>query len=289
MVCFLVPLICAIAGLCLQVYNPNFSNTGCWVNAYPSGCDEIDSTVACERGENAYTFVLVAVLGLLCIIWVSIIYYNVKIYLKVRSTESKSKRYTSPMSGRKLSSPTSSEFSSQERKRPERRRSKYVAVQSLLFVLAYLVTWLSSLILFIIEQVDPDGLAEGNYFAVQLCEMLLFPSQGILDCLIYFRPRYARIRRECPDESRCFAFRKTLFSVEAVETIKNSLRPRLGTPPSPSITPSHDHSSGGCVVDSDSTGRSKHGVNDVEEELQVGTGEEGAEADENAEEIIDDI
>jgi hypothetical protein len=70
-VCFLVHLICAIAGLCLQVYNPNISNTGCWVNTYPSECDEVDSMVACERrGESANTFVLAAVLGSLCIILV---------------------------------------------------------------------------------------------------------------------------------------------------------------------------------------------------------------------------
>lgn len=69
------------------------------------------------------------------------------------------------------------------------KKSKRIAVQGLLYVGAFYITWLFPTISRITE------LAVGkNYFPIQFLDTFLIPLQGFINFLIYIRPHYLKYR-----------------------------------------------------------------------------------------------
>ena len=73
-------------------------------------------------------------------------------------------------------------------------RSKQIAVQGMLYVVGFYITWLFPTISRITE------LSSGkNFFAVQFLDTFLIPLQGFFNCGIYLRPRFMGYRKANPD------------------------------------------------------------------------------------------
>jgi len=72
----------------------------------------------------------------------------------------------------------------------EAAKSKKIAVQGLLYVVAFYITWLFPTISRITELV-----AGKNYFPIQFLDTFLIPLQGFLNFLIYIRPRFLIYRK----------------------------------------------------------------------------------------------
>ena len=85
-------------------------------------------------------------------------------------------------------------------------RSKRIAVQGMLYVVAFYMTWLFPTISRITE------LAAGkNFFAIQFLDTFLIPLQGFFNCGIYLRPRLMNYRRSNPDVGFCSALKAVVL------------------------------------------------------------------------------
>mmetsp|Transcript_28325 Transcript_28325/g.60812 ORF Transcript_28325/g.60812 Transcript_28325/m.60812 type:complete len:455 (+) Transcript_28325:302-1666(+) len=78
-------------------------------------------------------------------------------------------------------------------------KSRVIAVQGLLYVLAFYVTWFFPTISRFL-----DFAGEKNY-AIQFLDTLLLPLQGFFNCFVYLRPSIQRYRRRNPTANICAA------------------------------------------------------------------------------------
>jgi hypothetical protein len=85
-------------------------------------------------------------------------------------------------------------------------KSRKIAVQGLLYVGAFYVTWLFPTISRITELV-----AGRNYFPIQFLDTLLIPLQGFFNFFIYIRPRYLISRKLNPNNGFCKTLRFVVF------------------------------------------------------------------------------
>ncbi len=96
----------------------------------------------------------------------------------------------SRMSGRRRGS-VSSSGSSREHKRNlynSNRKSRTIAIQGMLYVCAFYITWLFPTIQRFTE------FAGANFFAVQIIDSTLLPMQGFFNFFIYIRPQFVKYR-----------------------------------------------------------------------------------------------
>jgi hypothetical protein len=188
------PLISAIVGLPLRVFNPESSDIACFAVEYPVGCTGNE----CIRGQFAPIYrYAVAVVPLLSI-WAFLIWSNAYIYWHVRRLEQKTKRFTQAEQTQQLAVISSSIHSQQPNASPVAIQSvsktRMVATQSILYVTVYFLCWIWSLTLTIAETADPEGFFAGKYFFLNVLESLFYPCQGLFNAFVYFRPGYMRIR-----------------------------------------------------------------------------------------------
>jgi hypothetical protein len=215
------PLVSAIVGLPLGIFNPVASGLHCWAVAYPVGCNAND----CIRGEHAAVYRVVVAHVPLLLIWIFLIGSNAAIYLHVRRLVQKTLRYTKPEQAQlAVASPATSNFrqsqpdgsSPQMKKSPIQSVSKIrmVATQSILYVGAYFLCFGWTLILEIAAAADPDGFRAGKYFCFDVAQYLLYPSQGLFNAFIFCRPNYMRIRAsvEGRELSRLECLKLALFT-----------------------------------------------------------------------------
>ena len=93
--------------------------------------------------------------------------------------------------------------------RREVRKSKKIAVQGLLYVGAFYITWLFPTISRITELV-----AKKNYFPIQFLDTFLIPLQGFFNFMIYIRPRFMKYRSDNPDDGFWKAARTVVFEIK---------------------------------------------------------------------------
>jgi len=93
--------------------------------------------------------------------------------------------------------------------RSEALKSKKIAVQGLLYVGAFYITWLFPTMSRITELV-----AKKNYFPIQFLDTFLIPLQGFLNFLIYIRPRYIAYRRQNKDDGFWKALKTVVFEIK---------------------------------------------------------------------------
>jgi hypothetical protein len=198
------PLASALAGLWLKVYNPEAADIGCWAEKYPMGCTGDD----CIRGHFAAAFSYGVGFFPLLLVWIVLIGSNLAIYFHVRCLIRKTLRYTQPAQAR-LAVPSSTEKSdtSQGASKPDGAsfqtektriqsvtKTRMVANQNLLYVGAFFLCFIWSGVLQIAISVDPEGFQAGKYFFFNVLQGIFYPSQGLFNALVFFRPNYMRIR-----------------------------------------------------------------------------------------------
>jgi hypothetical protein len=93
--------------------------------------------------------------------------------------------------------------------RREVSKSKKIAVQGLLYVGVFYVTWLFPTISRITELI-----AKKNYFPIQFLDTTLLPLQGFFNFAIYIRPRYLTYRRQNKDDGFWKALKTVVFEIK---------------------------------------------------------------------------
>ncbi len=85
----------------------------------------------------------------------------------------------------------SRDSSTGRRAQREVAKSRKIAVQGLLYVGAFYITWMFPTVSRITELV-----AKKNYFPIQFLDTFLIPLQGFFNFMIYIRPNYLKYRRQ---------------------------------------------------------------------------------------------
>lgn len=202
--------------------------TLCYITPYPRGCN-FDPNVPCTRGENAYTDFWSLHVWPVSSMFFIIIFVMAKLYHTIRSQAIKMQRYqmsatTLPAGVREL---RRSEMSSQEiprsfwkqiicserssggqgRRTPLARRRRDTMIQSFLYVLAYVVTYICVLI----RQITIKGGGSFSYTLLVLTQITT-PLQGFLNFMVFIRPRIVAFRRVDQDLPWSKAFIKAITS-----------------------------------------------------------------------------
>ena len=86
--------------------------------------------------------------------------------------------------------------------------------------------------MFILNAVDPDGVADGSYFPVQVLMIIFYPIQGFFNAFVYVRPRACNWKTQFPEGSWTWAFYKACISREPTPRRGTALR-KFNHNPSP--------------------------------------------------------
>lgn len=186
----------SVAGLVLRLYgNVEWL---CWINPNPP-----------QERTKAYQWTFLFAPVWVCVGFVTLV--MISLYVQMRALERANNRYSiGPNSSRK------------------HERSTQIAVQGMLYVLAFYITWFFPSI-----QRITEFTADKNYFAVQMLDASLLPLQGLLNALIYVRPRFIRYRKKYPEVRlralvwRTFADQKHVHPTGSSDQIGTSSHGRL--------------------------------------------------------------
>lgn len=94
---------------------------------------------------------------------------------------------------------------------PQLQRVRAVATQAFFYVAAFMTTYLPAGIVRILAGWGFTAEDEGRIFPLLLIQSLLLPAQGFFNVLVYIRPSFQRTRRDYPNETRLWAFRRALY------------------------------------------------------------------------------
>lgn len=216
------PMVTAVIALTKRYYSPLQVSTGtCWVSEYPAFCSFQDD-VECERGPvnlgfrfNFLIVILFTALSLL--INMSLIYCRVR----------KQSRHMSQRYG----------LGTNDSERQTRR----MAGQSFWYVGSFFLNLLPTIILLFLPTVE--SITEQNriyLFGLSCLFKILHPLQGLMNCVVYLRPRFISVRRKYP----------TLSFWGAVDAVVRSKRKALS---------SADTQSGSPYMDESGVGEKKRG------------------------------
>jgi hypothetical protein len=178
---------------------------------YPENCgDGVDQTgEPCRAQEMAW---IMAGVGIFFSFF-SIFINNGIIYWHVRKTILRSK--------------ARSQFNVMEPD-PQTKRLAACRAQAGLYVVAFLGTYLATIV---VKNVDANGGSaetEAQWFWVLVLQQLFLPTQGLFNLLVFCRPKYLKARKDFPNETRSWAFRRGLFahSVRLTKPQPTPPRPR---------------------------------------------------------------
>lgn len=157
----------AIAGIPMDLYNP--IGWTCWIGQYPVGCGE--GSYPCTRGKNIFELRWAFFHAFL---WASFLFMAIAliiIYSKIFAIESKT---------------LSSRLSDDNKLTLSRR----FAAQAVLYVVSFFAAWIFTMIQWCISSASGD-----LYYPILVVTVILNPLQGFFNFLIYFRPRFIRLRK----------------------------------------------------------------------------------------------
>jgi hypothetical protein len=176
----------ALLFLGLDQYNPY--GQVCWLNGYPSGCNEAvwgGSDIPCERGVNSHLYGLFVYY---VVLWSTLIYaivINIKMHNMLVDSSAASD-------------------------------AQWIKTQSLLFCAAFIITWLPSTLWSIMMWFNLGG------FAIGVLTALFEPLQGFWNLIIFCRNRpntIARLRScFCCNDNRDDLLANTIALEENKET-----------------------------------------------------------------------
>jgi hypothetical protein len=218
LVAIIWPLGTAFAAFWLDLYA--FIYLGCWIGQTPLGCQS-DNEVECIRGENAFLYGWFFMGVPLFILNGIIMYCMIEIYRYIRSVAHTQEQYDfersvslHPSSPSSPPSPerahvtihepstvtnTSNTLSSSQRRSLDLASTKReIAIQSFLYVGAFLITHIWSVFLFwgitLFDMAPPP-------FALLFIHNIAWPLQGFFNVHIFLRPRINSLRRSHPEIS----------------------------------------------------------------------------------------
>jgi hypothetical protein len=205
LVAIIWPLGTAIAATWLDLYA--FIYLGCWIGQTPLGCQS-DNEVECIRGENAFLYGWFFMGVPLFIINGIIMYCMVQIYRYIHSVAHTQERYDfeSRNLGEGTPSPNRSQLTiqnpsalantsvtlSQRRSLDLASTKREIAIQSFLYVGAFLITHVWSIVLF--WGITLFGMTPPPY-GLLFMQNIAWPLQGFFNVQIFLRPRINSLRR----------------------------------------------------------------------------------------------
>jgi hypothetical protein len=190
------PVITGLIGVIFGFYSELELGIQCWVNDYPRNCGDLDgqSGVPCLSPTIGWIFGGTVVFFVI----ISIVVNNVIIYRFVRQTIYRGRRKSTFRAG-------------QDKDDSQTRRVQAVATQGFLYVGCFLLSYSWPILIRILEgAVAADASWESTLYPVLVCSGIFMPLQGFCNLLVYVRPNYMRARREHPDETRWWCFRRAL-------------------------------------------------------------------------------
>ncbi|CAB9509674.1 expressed unknown protein [Seminavis robusta] len=193
------PLVTATIGAAMGVYNEFLIGMGCWVYDYPHGCgcNPGEDAVCCESIVIGWGFAGIPTL----IISIVILTSNIMVYLHVRHTIRRSRAYLHSSVGASAGNQLNQQQS---------KRIKAVATQAFLYVVSFFLCFLPSVLLRSFEMRHFHAEDEDTLYPLLVVVSITLPLQGFLNVLIYARPSYLLARKDFPDQSRFWAFRRAL-------------------------------------------------------------------------------
>jgi hypothetical protein len=160
MMIVLFAVIAAIVPMALKQYNP--MSQMCWLNGYPSGCNESvfgGSDIPCERGFNAQWSGIFLFFFIIWSCMITIIALNVMIVQSLLNSGSSA------------------------------REAKWVGIQGMMYSAAFLVTWTPSTLMTIMAYASHGG------FHFDILAVVFEPLQGFWNMLILLRSNPTSVDR----------------------------------------------------------------------------------------------
>jgi hypothetical protein len=149
--------------------------------------------------------------------------------IRARETESGSSSFSLKESQRKRAS-----YSHHKR---QNRRLKLVSSQAFLFVASYFVCNVWSGIMALAESAAKTDSEEHEmmvkYYPIAIFQAALLPLQGLLNMMVYIRPKYLKWRHEFPSETRLWATKRAIFGDEVKPTKVGALQALSPSPQNP--------------------------------------------------------
>jgi hypothetical protein len=221
--CLVWPLGTAIAAWQQDLYS--YSGMGCWIAPEPLRCHRRDD-VDCIRGEDAYIYAWVYTGIPLILLCMCIVFSMVKIYMKVKEISRRAELWSKQWSDRNindrsLQSQTSSQrgsISSNDKRDMSgyAERTKEVAWQAFLYVIAYVVTHLWA---FVVVNIELGG--GTTPFALVLIQNLCWPLQGFANVFVFLRPRIRSIRKSNFEMSYFTAAYHSVFHYDELHRVSS--------------------------------------------------------------------
>jgi hypothetical protein len=239
----LFPLVTALTGAAMNIYNELNLGQGCWITEFPKDCGHGSG----KTGEVCRTDMLSWVFGGIPTIFsfVTIVLNNLIIFVFVR------KYCKAPSARRKLvkrwnrfarnqstsmtgtdtdlepsisrleegiieAAQNSVEAHEEDANtlvmNTQQHRLRLISSQALFYVGAALICSLWTGLLRILEtHFGKTAADEDEMFPLLLLQAWFLPLQGFFNLFIWTRPKYQKFRRQCPDQSRLSCFRRALF------------------------------------------------------------------------------
>lgn len=190
---FVISVGTGIAGIVTESYNPSALMHVCYFNDFPQDCSD-DPEVECIRGEigdkvgwfGIGTLIVAAILG---------IGFTLRVHAHVKAVVSTQQRH-------------SENYTFRDNPEASHKKMKNVAYQAILYTLVYLNSFMWPFLAFgVNEAVGNVKGREGEpaLYALQFLAWLLFPIQGLLNAIVYFRVSYRRWRIVAPQSSRLYS------------------------------------------------------------------------------------
>lgn len=199
----------AVAGLFLTLYNNAL--LWCWQASYPPGCVDSSSATSpeeetCTRGDNANTIYRFAFFY--APLWAAISFATVSMLVtwwSIRQT------------GKKTEQTLMNSFSCRDARRlvqkmQRKERNRNVAMQCFLYLGAFYLTWTTATILRVVQSLGQTP-SYGLVLSVGIC----IPIQGLLNFIVYVRPRYQKYRAANPATNSIIVVRKVSGSIIRLE------------------------------------------------------------------------
>jgi len=204
----------AVSGLFLTLYNNAL--LWCWQASYPPGCVDSSSAGAgpsgqqegttCTRGDNANTIYRFA-----------FFYAPLWAAISVATASMLATWWSIRHTGKKTEETLMSSFTGKDarrlvRKMQRKERNRNVGIQCLLYLGAFYVTWTTATILRVVQ-----SLGRPPSFGLVLSVAVCIPIQGLLNFVVYVRPRYQKYREAHPAASFVLALRRFSGSIFRLE------------------------------------------------------------------------
>ena len=223
----IIPLLWSLIGatyLSIQgFFNINPNAISCGIQPYPSNCVQ-DETIPCQRGKNFMKVKWIVLVIPIISVYVLITLIMILIYWTVKRQEWNVKKYSFEYQRNNTTDRDQTILCNQTQteRRPTRRlyrtknrvsqrihsvlstkskKTRAVFIQSMLYVFAFLITWIFPLI-----QVSFRNSTGLGPYLTNIAAKIFNPAQGVINMLVYTRPSILSLRKFHPEYSWWKAF-----------------------------------------------------------------------------------